>query len=218
MKLATRPEEAMGSPEDWERAEKALADALTEHDWPFEIAPGEGAFYGPKIEFHVTDALGRTWQCGTIQVDFSMPERFGLEYTGRDGNRHTPVMIHRAILGSFERLIGILIEHHAGKFPLWLSPVQVKVLPITEAQNEYALQVAERCKAAGLRVESDLRGDKVGAKIRDATLERVPYLLVVGQREAEAGQVAVRDRSGDQGPTALDAFLEKARDEIARRV
>ena len=218
VKLATRPDGALGDAESWARAEKALADALLAQDMPFDIADKEGAFYGPKIEFHVTDAIGRTWQCGTIQVDFSMPERFGLVYTGKDGQKHTPVMIHRAILGSFERLIGVLIEHHAGKFPLWLAPVQAKVLPITEAQNDYATEVLAQLKAAGIRAQADLRGDKIGSKIRDATLERVPYMLVVGGREAEAGAVAVRERGGkDQGPQPLDGFITTARDLIDRR-
>jgi threonyl-tRNA synthetase len=218
VKLATRPDGALGDDVSWERAEKALADALDAKGMPFDIADKEGAFYGPKIEFHVTDAIGRTWQCGTIQVDFSMPERFGLVYTGRDGQKHTPVMIHRAILGSFERLIGVLIEHHAGKFPLWLAPVQAKVLPITEAQSEYAKGVLATLKAAGIRAEADLRGDKIGSKIRDATLERVPYMLVVGGREAESGAVAVRERGGkDQGPQRLEDFIAMARDLIDRR-
>ena len=218
IKLATKPEDALGDPEDWERGETALAEAIRSKGLEFEINPGEGAFYGPKLEFQVTDAIGRTWQCGTIQVDYSMPARFGLEYVGKDGQKHTPVMIHRAILGSFERLIGVLIEHHAGKFPTWLAPVQAKVLPITTAQDDYAQEVARRIAEAGIRVETDLRGDKIGAKIRDATLERVPYLLVVGAREAEAGKVAVRKRSGeDLGPTGLADFIAATQAEIAAR-
>ena len=218
VKLATKPEDAMGDPDDWTAAEKALADALDAQGMPFDVNPGEGAFYGPKIEFHVTDAIGRTWQCGTIQIDFSMPERFDLTFTGRDGQKHRPVMIHRAILGSFERLIGVLIEHHAGKFPLWLAPVQAKVLSITEAQTDYTQTVLGKLRAAGIRAESDVRGDKIGAKIRDATLERVPYLLVVGGREAEAGQVAVRRQSGeDLGPMALEDFVALASAQISGR-
>ncbi len=219
-RLATRPEDAMGAPEVWERAEAALARALDAHGFEgaWELAPGEGAFYGPKIEFHVTDALGRSWQCGTIQVDFSMPKRFDLEFTGSDGHRHTPVMIHRAIVGSMERFIGILIEHHAGKFPLWLAPVQARVLSITEAQNPYVREVGERLRAAGLRVETDERGDKIGAKIRDATLQRVPYMLVVGAREAEAGAVAVREQRGkDHGPMPIEQFTQMARELIETR-
>jgi threonyl-tRNA synthetase len=218
VKLATRPPKSLGTDEQWHQGEEALATALREEGFPFEVNPGEGAFYGPKIEFHVTDALGRTWQCGTIQVDYSMPDRFGLEYTGRDGNRHVPVMIHRAILGSFERLVGVLIEHHAGKLPLWLAPVQAKVLTITEAQNDYASGVVSRLQAEGLRVESDLRGDKIGAKIREGSLERVPYLLVAGAKEAASGQVAVRERGGkDLGPMPLEAFLALARERLQAR-
>jgi threonyl-tRNA synthetase len=219
MKVATRPTNSMGSEENWRKAEEALKDGLSTKGLPFVLAPGEGAFYGPKIEVHVTDAIGRTWQCGTIQVDFSMPERFGLEYTGRDGHKHTPVMLHRAILGSMERQIAVLIEHHAGKFPLWLAPVQVKVLPITEAQNPYGEEVLRRLSAEGLRAELDPRSDKIGSKIRDAILERVPYLLVVGGREAASGQVAVRERSGeDRGAMPLAAFLDLARARIQARV
>jgi threonyl-tRNA synthetase len=211
VKLATRPAHSLGTDEEWARAEEALAEGLRRQGMTFDVNPGEGAFYGPKIEFHVTDALGRTWQCGTIQVDFSMPARFGLVYTGRDGNKHTPVMIHRAILGSFERLVGVLTEHHAGKFPFWLSPVQARVLPITEAQNGYGEEVRRRLSEAGIRAELDGRGDKVGSKIRDATLERVAYMLVVGAREAAAGSVAVRDRSGeDLGAMPVEAFLDLA--------
>ena len=218
VRVATRPASRMGSESNWDLAEKALGDSLTSAGLPFTFAPGEGAFYGPKIEFHVTDAIGRTWQCGTIQIDFSMPERFGLEFTGQDGRKHVPVMIHRAILGSMERQIGVLIEHHAGKFPLWLAPVQVRVLPITEAQDAYAREVLATLGAAGLRAEADFGSDKIGSKIRQATIERVPYMLVVGGREAAAGQVAVRERSGeDRGAMALDAFLALARERIATK-
>ncbi len=218
VRLATRPAKSMGSDENWARAEEALADGLRSREWEFEVAKGEGAFYGPKIEFHVTDAIGRTWQCGTIQVDFSMPERFDLEYTGQDGNKHRPVMLHRAILGSMERSLGVLIEHHAGKFPLWLAPVQARVLPITEAFNAYGEGVRERLAAAGLRAEIDSGHDKVGAKIRQATIERIPYMLVVGAREAESGQVAVRERSGkDLGAMTLDAFLALTKARLERR-
>jgi threonyl-tRNA synthetase len=218
VRLATRPESRLGTDAQWDEAEAALAEAMRAEGMDFRPAPGEGAFYGPKLEFHVADCLGRTWQCGTIQIDYSMPARFGLEYTGRDGHKHVPVMIHRAILGSFERLIGVLIEHHAGKFPLWLAPEQARVLPITTAQDDYARSVLARLREAGLRAEADLRGEKVGAKIRQATLERVPYMLVVGAREAEAGTVAVRERSGeDRGATALDAFVAATRERIAAR-
>jgi len=218
VKVATRPPNSMGSEENWAKAEAALEDGLRAKGLPFTIAAGEGAFYGPKIEFHVTDAIGRTWQCGTIQVDFSMPERFGLEYTGRDGNKHTPVMLHRAILGSMERQIAVLIEHHAGKFPAWLAPVQVRVLPITEAFNAYGKGVVDRLAAEGFRVELDGSGDKVGAKVRQATIERIPYMLVVGNREADSGQVAVRERSGqDLGAMTVDAFLARLREQVAKK-
>jgi threonyl-tRNA synthetase len=218
VRLATRPPGRIGSDAQWDQAEKALADAMRAQGLPFTEAPGEGAFYGPKLEFHIADCLGRTWQCGTIQVDYSMPERFGLEYTGRDGSKHTPVMIHRAILGSFERLIGVLIEHHAGKFPLWLAPQQARVLPIAEGQDAYAKEVLVRLRAEGLRADADLRGDKIGAKIRQATIERVPYMLVVGGREAASGQVAVREQSGaDRGAMGLDAFVALAKERIAAR-
>lgn len=218
VKVATRPAQRMGLEANWDQAERALVAGLVAAGLDHELAAGEGAFYGPKIEFHVTDCIGRTWQCGTIQVDFSMPERFGLEYTGRDGNKHVPVMLHRAILGSMERQIAVLVEHHAGKFPLWLAPVQARVLPITDALNDYARGVVARLAEAGLRVELDASSDKIGAKIRQATLERVPYMLVVGQREAAAGQVAVRERTGeDRGAMDLDAFLALARARVAAR-
>ena len=218
VRVATRPVSRMGTDANWDLAEKALGDSLTSAGLPYSLAPGEGAFYGPKIEFHVTDAIGRTWQCGTIQVDFSMPERFGLDYTGQDGRKHIPVMLHRAILGSMERQIGVLIEHHAGKFPLWLAPVQARVLPITEAQDGYARATLAALLEAGLRVEADFGSDKIGSKIRQATIERVPYMLVVGSREADAGQVAVRERSGtDLGAMSIEAFLALARDRIAKK-
>ncbi|MDA1194076.1 MAG: threonine--tRNA ligase [Planctomycetota bacterium] len=219
-RLATRPENAMGDAGLWARAEAALAGALDQHGWKdkWVEAPGEGAFYGPKIEVHITDAIGRSWQCGTVQVDFSMPARFGLEYTGADGRKHTPVMIHRAILGSMERFVGILIENFAGRFPLWLAPVQARVLSITDQQGPYAEDAARRLVAAGLRAEADVRGDKIGSKVRDATLERVNYMLVVGAREAEQGLVDVRTRAGDRlGTMDLDAFTTRAREEIAAR-
>lgn len=219
-RLATRPEDAMGEPEVWEQATQALAAALdqTGYEGEWQEAPGEGAFYGPKIEFHVTDALNRSWQLGTVQVDFSMPARFGLEYTGSDGQKHTPVMVHRAILGSMERFIGILIEHHAGKFPIWLAPQQARVLPITEAQNDYAREVLRALRARGVRAEADLRGDKIGAKIREATLQRVPYMLVIGGREAEQQKVALRERDGtDHGAIPLEDFIQRVETEVRER-
>jgi threonyl-tRNA synthetase len=218
VKLSTRPEDRMGDDSIWDKAEAALAGALDKHGLKYVVAHGDGAFYGPKIDFDLTDCLGRKWQCGTIQLDFQMPERFDLEYVGADGERHRPVMIHRAIVGSLERMIGILIEEYAGKLPMWLSPVQATVLPIIVEVLPFAETVRERLAAAGIRVELDGRNEKIGAKIRDATLQRVPYMLVVGKREAESGKVAVRARSGeDLGPMDLDAFLEMATGMIRER-
>jgi threonyl-tRNA synthetase len=218
VRVATRPESSMGSDENWARAEAALSDGLRAKGLPFTLAPGEGAFYGPKIEFHVTDAIGRTWQCGTIQVDFSMPERFGLAYTGRDGNKHVPVMLHRAILGSMERQVAVLIEHHAGKFPVWLAPVQARVLPITQDNEPWGAAVLARLRDAGLRAEIDAGNDKVGAKVRQATIERIPYMLVVGARESASSEVSVRERSGkDLGAMTVDAFLDLGRARVAKR-
>lgn len=195
-KLSTRPAKRIGSDEIWDKAEKALEAALEAHGLQYQVQPGEGAFYGPKIEFVLKDSLGRTWQCGTIQVDFSMPQRLGAEYVAEDSSRRTPVMLHRAIIGSFERFIGILIEHYAGAFPPWLAPVQAVVMNITDAQAEYAASVVRALQDRGLRVQPDLRNEKIGYKIREHTVQRVPYLLVVGDREREAGLVAVRARSG----------------------
>jgi len=218
VKLSTRPEDRMGDDSIWDKAEAALEGALDKHGLEYVVAHGDGAFYGPKIDFDLTDCLGRKWQCGTIQLDFQMPERFDLEYVGPDGARHRPVMIHRAIVGSLERMIGILIEQYAGKLPLWLSPVQAAVLPITDETVPYAESVREKLAAGGLRVELDDRNEKIGAKIRDATLQRVPFMLVVGKREAEGGKVAVRARSGeDLGPMDLDQFLEMATGMIRER-
>jgi threonyl-tRNA synthetase len=208
VELSTQPEKSIGSDEIWRRAEGALENALKKIELPFELNPGEGAFYGPKIDFHIRDSLGRSWQCGTIQVDFSMPERFELEYIGADGERHRPVMIHRAILGSLERFIGLLIEHYAGDFPLWLAPVQARLLPITDRQHDYTVGVKDRMLKAGLRVEADLRSEKVGYKIRQAELEKVPVMLVVGGREAEGGNVSVRLKGqGDQGVKSADEVI-----------
>jgi len=206
--LSTRPEDRMGAEELWDRAESALEAALKASGENYEVNPGDGAFYGPKIDIYLTDSLGRGWQCGTIQLDFQMPERFDLEYVGADGARHRPVMIHRAILGSMERMIGVLVEHYAGRLPVWLAPVQAIVLPITDRQVEYAKSIAVRACERGLRVEVDERGDKVGAKIRDAHNRRIPYLLVVGDREVRDGTVSVRPRGGsDRGAVAADEIL-----------
>ncbi len=217
LELSTRPENSIGSDEDWNMATDRLRKALDENGRAYTVNEGDGAFYGPKIDFHLEDSLGRTWQCGTIQLDFQMPQRFELEYVGEDGQKHRPIMIHRVVFGSIERFIGILIEHYAGKFPLWLSPVQVKVLPISEKFSDYAKQVVQRLTQAGLRCEADLRSDKIGYKIREAQMEKVPYMLVVGQKEADSGSVAVRRRDeGDLGAMPLDAFLDKVAQELAQ--
>ena len=217
-RLSTRPEKRVGSEEDWDRAEKALADALNAKGLPWEELPGEGAFYGPKIEFSLKDSIGRVWQLGTLQVDFSMPGRLDAQYVAEDGSRQTPVMLHRAILGSFERFIGILIEHFEGNFPVWLAPEQAMVLNITDHQSEYARKVADTLSARGFRVEADLRNEKVGFKIREHTIQRIPYLLVVGDREVEEGAVAVRTRAGeDLGTLSLDAFAERLQSEVDSR-
>ena len=218
VKLATRPEKRIGSDALWDRTEKALADAMAAMDMPYAVNPGEGAFYGPKLEFQVADALGRSWQLGTIQVDPNMPERLGARYVGEDNAEHTPVMLHRAILGSLERFLGILIEQYGGAFPLWLAPVQATVLPISEKFNDYALDLKSQISDAGLRVEADLGDEKVGAKIRNATLQKVPYMLVVGAKEREAGVVSVRERvRGDVGQMAVGALVEHLRREVASR-
>ncbi len=217
-RLSTRPEKRVGSDAVWDKAEKALAEALDSKGLPWEELPGEGAFYGPKIEFSLKDCLDRVWQCGTIQVDFSMPGRLGAQYVAEDGSRQTPVMLHRAILGSFERFIGILIEHYEGKFPLWLAPRQVVVMNITDRQADYVSGVAETLKNQGFRASADLRNEKIGFKIREHTLQRVPYLLVAGDKEVESGMVAVRTRSGeDLGVMSLDALTDRLAKEVARR-
>jgi threonyl-tRNA synthetase len=217
-KLATRPAERIGADEVWEKAERALGQALDSRGLPWTEKPGEGAFYGPKIEFTLKDSIGRLWQCGTLQVDFSMPGRLEAHYIATDGSKQVPVMLHRAIFGSMERFIGILIEEHAGAFPTWLAPVQAVVLAITDKQSDYALAAAETLKNQGLRVESDLRYEKVGFKIREHTLQRVPYLLVAGDREAGSNSLAVRTRSGkDLGAMSLDVIAAKLADEVASR-
>ena len=208
IELSTMPEDHMGEEKVWQFAEETLQAAIQEMGKDFILNPGDGAFYGPKLDFHLADSLGRTWQCGTIQLDFQMPERFELEYVDEDGEKHRPVMIHRALLGSIERFIGVITEHFAGAFPTWLSPVQVKVLPITDRAAAYADQVAAQLDQAGYRVEVDHRNEKIGKKIREAQLEKIPYMLVVGDKEAESGQVAVRARSkGDLGAMDFAAFL-----------
>ena len=217
-RLSTRPDNRVGSDEVWDKSEKALADAMDAKGLDWQELPGEGAFYGPKIEFSLKDCMGRVWQLGTIQVDFSMPERLEAQYVAEDGSRPVPVMLHRAILGSFERFIGILIEHFEGKFPTWLSPEQVVVMNITDKQSDYVEKVVEKLKNAGIRAISDLRNEKIGFKIREHTLQRIPYLLVTGDREMENESIAVRTRSGDDlGTLSVDEFINKIKAEIAER-
>ena len=218
VKFSDRPAKRAGSDATWDKAEGALRHAIEAAGLPYTMNPGEGAFYGPKLEFVLRDAIGRDWQCGTLQVDFVLPERLGAEYIGEDGAAHRPVMLHRAVLGSLERFLGILIENHAGKFPAWLAPVQAVVLNITDGQAEYCRQATEFLKNQGLRVESDLRNEKVGFKIREHTLQRVPYLLVAGDREAGSGSLAVRTRSGkDLGAMSLETIAARLADEVASR-
>lgn len=212
IELSTMPEDHMGDEKDWKFAEDTLQAAITEMGKDFVINAGDGAFYGPKLDFHLADSLGRTWQCGTIQLDFQMPERFDLEYVGEDGEKHRPVMIHRALLGSIERFIGVITEHFAGAFPAWLSPVQVKLLPVTDRAMDYAKNVAAQLDSQGFRVEVDGRNEKIGKKIREATLEKIPFMLVVGDRDMEAGTVSVRTRTGeDLGAMSLADFAAKLR-------
>ena len=215
VELSTRPEDSMGSDEDWEMATDALKSALDELKLPYVVNEGDGAFYGPKIDFHLVDCIGRTWQCGTIQLDFQLPQRFALEYIGADGEKHRPIMIHRVVFGSIERFIGILIEHFAGAFPVWLAPVQVKVLPISDKYMDYAHSVQEKLFDAGIRSEVDTRSEKIGYKIREAQTSKIPYMLVVGQKEEEEGTVAVRSRAaGDEGAKNVDVFVEELLKEI----
>jgi threonyl-tRNA synthetase len=217
-KLSTRPEKRIGSEESWDRAEAALAEGLRASGCDFEYLPGEGAFYGPKIEYTLKDALGRPWQCGTIQVDPNMPERLDAEFVGEDGARHRPVMLHRAIVGSLERFIGILIEESAGALPAWLAPVQIAVLNITDAQADYARLVAKTLQNQGLRVNLDLRNEKITYKIREHSMQKLPYLVVIGDKEMAAGAVAVRARGGqDLGVMSLDAFVQKVLSDIASK-
>ena len=218
IELSTMPEDHMGNEKDWKFAEDTLQAAITEMGKDFVINAGDGAFYGPKLDFHLADSLGRTWQCGTIQLDFQMPERFDLEYVGEDGEKHRPVMIHRALLGSIERFIGVITEHFAGAFPLWLTPVQVKVLPVTDRAHEYAKGLTQKLVDAGIRAEDDCRSEKLGYKIREAQMQKIPYMLVVGDRDMENGTVSVRTRKGeDLGAMTMDAFLSKCLSEIASK-
>jgi threonyl-tRNA synthetase len=216
--LSTRPEKAVGDEARWKQATDSLEAALKAEGLPYEVDPGGGAFYGPKIDMRAVDAIGREWQLSTFQFDFNEPERFDVSYIGADGKEHRPYMVHRALLGSIERFFGILVEHYAGAFPLWLAPEQVRVLPLTEKQVEYARSVAAELKAQDVRVSVDERSEKVGAKIRDAQMQKIPYMLIVGPKEAEAGMVSVRSRSaGDQGAVSLSALLEKLKAEEASK-
>ena len=215
VELSTRPEDSMGSDEDWETATNGLKSALDDLGLDSIVNEGDGAFYGPKIDFHLEDSLGRTWQCGTIQLDFQLPMRFNAEYTGEDGEKHQPIMIHRVVFGSIERFIGIIIEHFAGKFPTWLAPVQVKVLPVSEKSHDYAASVYEKLKASGIRAEIDNRDEKIGYKIREAQLKKIPYMLILGENESSTGCVSVRSRdNGDLGSNNLDDFIKDIKAEI----
>ncbi len=219
VEVSTRPEDSMGTDEQWERATNALMVALDKKGWAYKINEGDGAFYGPKIDIHLEDCIGRTWQCGTVQLDFQLPERFALTYDGADGEKHRPVMVHRVVFGSIERFIGILTEHFAGAFPLWLAPVQAKVLTITSRADEAAQKAADQLRKAGIRVEVDLRNEKIGYKIRQSQMEKVPYMLVIGDREAEASQVAVRKRGvGESGTMDVAALVQQMQREIAEKV
>ena len=218
VELSTRPETFLGDTETWDQAERQLTQALDAAGQPYVVAEGEGNFYGPKIDFHVVDAIGRNWQCATIQLDYQLPQRFDLKYIGADNAEHRPVVIHRAIFGSFERFIALLIEHYAGAFPLWLAPVQAMLVPIADRHLDYAESVAARLRQEGLRVEVDARQEKMGYKIREAQLRKIPYMLVTGDREAQDNALAVQHRTdGDQGARSVDDFIADARAEISRR-
>ncbi len=219
VELSTRPEDSMGSDEDWETATAALTEALGASGLEYKVNEGDGAFYGPKIDFHLEDVLGRTWQCGTVQLDFQMPQRFDIDYVGADGEKHRPIMVHRVVYGSIERFIGILIEHYAGRFPVWLAPVQVKVMSVSERSHAHARGIADACRAAGIRCELDDREEKIGYKIRAAQLEKVPYMLIIGEKEVEAGDtVSVRSRdAGDLGAMRTDELIARVREEDLER-
>ncbi len=215
IELSTQPEDSMGAKEDWDVATDALRNAITELGYDYEVNEGDGAFYGPKLDFHLTDCLGRTWQCGTIQLDFQLPERFELEYIGSDGEKHRPIMIHRVVFGSIERFIGILTEHFAGAFPTWLAPVQVKMLPIADRHLDRIYEIKKQLGAAGLRVEVDDRSEKIGFKIRSAQLEKVPYMVIVGDKDIENGTVSVRSRKqGELGAMRIEEFVKNITEEI----
>jgi len=215
LELSTRPDDSMGSDEDWCLAEDSLKGALDELNLDYKINEGDGAFYGPKIDFHLEDSIGRTWQCGTIQLDFQLPQRFELDYIGSDGEKHKPIVIHRVIFGSIERFMGILIEHFAGKFPTWLAPIQVKVLPISNKFNDYSEKIKNELSTNGIRVEMDYRDEKIGYKIREARNERVPYIVVIGEKEEKENKISLRSRkNGDEGILKLEDLIEKISKEI----
>ena len=215
IELSTMPEDHIGEVETWDRATETLKEAITEFGKEYVINEGDGAFYGPKLDFHIADCLGRTWQCGTIQLDMQLPERFELEYTGADGAKHRPVMIHRVVFGSIERFIGVITEHFAGAFPTWLAPVQVKLMAMTDRTHDAVNDLADKLNAAGIRVETDLRNEKIGFKIREAQMQKIPYMLIIGDKEVENGVVAVRSRkAGDLGTMTLDAFIERINEEV----
>ena len=219
VELSTRPEDSMGSDEEWNMAENALREALEELELPYKLNEGDGAFYGPKIDFHLEDCIGRTWQCGTIQLDFQLPQRFDLTYIGNDGEKHRPIVIHRVAFGSIERFIGILIEHFAGKFPTWLAPEQVRILPIAERHAEYAEKLAKQMKDKDIQIEVDSRNEKIGYKIREAQLQKVPYMIIVGDKEADTGTISVRSRDkGELGSQELESFITNVIDEIENRI
>ena len=219
IELSTRPEDSMGSEEDWEVATEALRQSVTELGYDYKVNEGDGAFYGPKLDFHLTDCIGRTWQCGTIQLDFQLPERFELEYVGADGNKHRPIMIHRVVFGSIERFIGILIEHFAGAFPVWLAPVQVKLLPIADRHLDYIYEVKKALEAKGIRCEVDDRNEKIGYKIREAQVNKVPYMVIVGDKDVEAGTVAIRSRKdGDLGAMTSAEFVDFMVEKVTSKV
>jgi len=219
LELSTRPEDSMGTDEEWEVAENGLREALEELNLPYKLNEGDGAFYGPKIDFHLRDCIGRTWQCGTIQLDMQLPQRFDISYVGQDGEKHKPVMIHRVAFGSIERFIGILIEHYAGKFPVWLAPTQVRILPISDKYNDYANEVKKALFAKGIRVEIDDRAEKTGFKIREAQLQKIPYMLVVGEKEAAEKKISVRSRdNGEVGSLDLNEFMATILKEVEEKV
>ena len=218
LELSTRPENSIGSDADWEAAENGLREALEELNLPYILNEGDGAFYGPKIDFHLRDCLGRTWQCGTIQLDMQLPQRFDITYVGQDGEKHRPVMIHRVAFGSIERFIGILIEHYAGKFPVWLAPTQVRILPISDKYNDYANEVKKALFDKGIRVEIDDRAEKTGFKIREAQLQKIPYMIIVGEKEEADKTISVRSRDkGEIGAVSLEEFLSNILNEVENR-